>query len=150
MNKLYLIILKNDVYSLNHTIEYMTNEWFSFCDIYSIKEPRQDHDGLLRKLHYECNSDSMVCPPCSAPNNKHLPLLSLSPDGYGICVFNGTILTIPQTYDIRSKEVISPLNKNTFVMAILEDINEKDNSVSFQCLNISISVILSYIQAIEM
>ena len=132
MNKLCLIILKIDVHKFygNHTIEYMTNEWFSFCDIYSIKEPRQDHDGLLRKLHYECNSDSMVCPPCSAPNNKHLPLLSLSPDGYGICVFNGTILTIPQTYDIRSNAVISAMNKNTFVMAILEDINEKENSVS--------------------
>ena len=97
----------------------------------SIKEPRQDQDGLLRKLHYECNSYSMACPPCSAHNNEHLPLLSLSPDDYGICVFNGTILTIPQKYDIRSKEAISAMNKNTFVMAILEDINEKGNSVSF-------------------
>ena len=73
----------------------------------------------------------MACPPCSEHNNERLPLLSLSPDDYGICVFNGTILTIPQTYDIRSKEAISAMNKNTFVMAILEDINEKDNSVSF-------------------
>ena len=72
----------------------------------------------------------MACPPCSAHNHERLPLLSLSPDNYGICVFNGTILTIPQTYDIRSNAVISAMNKNTFVMAILEDINEKENSVS--------------------
>ena len=114
----------------NHTIKYITIDSFTFCDIYSIKETRQDHDGLLRKLHYECNSDSVACPPCSTHNHERLPLLSLSADDYGACVFNGTILTIPQTYDIRSKTVISAMNKNTFVMAILEDINEKDNSVS--------------------
>ena len=73
----------------------------------------------------------MACPPCSTHNHERLPLLSLSADDYGTCVFNGTILTIPQTYDIRSNAVISAMNKNTFVMAILEDINEKDNSVSF-------------------
>ena len=95
---------------------------------------------FLRKSHFICNANSTACPPCNHQGNEKLQLLSRSPDTYGDCAFNGTILTIPQTqylhgegmdgYKIVAKQTINAAKGNTYIMALLDDVNNRKNRVS--------------------
>ena len=89
------------------------------------------------------------CPPCYHHGNKLTHLISKSPENYGKCTFNGTVLTIPQRqslddeirqgYYIVAKETISAEKKNTFILATLEDMKNK-NKVG--CLSIIILMVM--------
>ena len=105
-------------------------------------EYNMKRDIFLRMTHFTCTANSTACPPCAYRGNAKLQLVSKSPDSYGMCKFNGTILTIPRLhssygdspdhdgYYIVAKETISAENKNTFIMAILEDVYNNQNNVS--------------------
>ena len=101
-----------------------------------IKYRNGEDDGtLLRETRFVCPLDMTNCPPCYHHGNKLTHLISKSPENYGKCTFNGTVLTIPQRqslddemregYYIVAKETISAEKKNTFILATLEDIEYK-------------------------
>ena len=107
---------------------------------------------FLRKSHFACNENSTACPPCNHQGNEKLQLLSRSPDTYGDCAFNGTILTIPQTQYLQdagmdgdkivTKETINAAKRNTYIMAIIDDVNDRKIRVSHSRKQYEFKVIL--------
>ena len=92
-------------------------------------------------MSFSCDEESTACPPCAHHKYDRLQLLSKSSfdANHGKCIFNGTILTIPQSllahnlnegyYAVVAKEAINSEKRNTYVMFILEDVNNKEYNV---------------------